>query len=76
MVDLYQLANLQKIYLDRTVVTIDSLSIQRGEFLAIVGPSGAGKSTLLRLLNFLEIGELIEISHGFALITLPRKSWP
>ena len=54
MVDLYQLANLQKIYLDRTVVTIDSLSIQRGEFLAIVGPSGAGKSTLLRLLNFLE----------------------
>ncbi len=54
MADLYQLANLQKIYLDRTVVTIDSLSIQRGEFLAIVGPSGAGKSTLLRLLNFLE----------------------
>jgi tungstate transport system ATP-binding protein len=52
--DLYQLTNLKKNYLDRTVVTIDSLSIQRGEILAIVGPSGAGKSTLLRLLNFLE----------------------
>jgi tungstate transport system ATP-binding protein len=54
MGELYQLTDLKKLYLDRTVVAIDSLAIRRGEVLAIVGPSGAGKSTLLRLLNFLE----------------------
>ena len=51
---LYHIENLQKQYDTRTVLKIDSLSIHRGEIIAIIGPSGAGKSTLLRLLNFLE----------------------
>ena len=31
-----------------------SLTIQKGEVVAIIGPSGSGKSTLLRCINLLE----------------------
>jgi tungstate transport system ATP-binding protein len=51
---IYHLQQLVKNYEGRRVVDVETLSIYRGEILALVGPSGAGKSTLLRLLNFLE----------------------
>lgn len=41
-------------YGPRTVLRVDSLTIDAGARLALVGPNGAGKSTLLRLLAFLE----------------------
>lgn len=51
---LYDLQQVLHQYGARTVLTIDALTIDTGETLALIGPSGAGKSTLLRLLCLLE----------------------
>jgi len=45
---------LQKQFGDATVLDDIELTIEPGEFLAIVGRSGCGKSTLLRLISGLE----------------------
>ena len=45
-----------------------SLSVEKGEVVAIIGPSGSGKTTLLRCLNFLE-----KADNG--LLTLNNKTY-
>jgi NitT/TauT family transport system ATP-binding protein len=50
-----------------------SLSVNEGEFLAIVGPSGCGKSTLLRLLSGLETAEQGEVLLRGQSLTAPRR---
>ncbi|MBQ8881623.1 MAG: amino acid ABC transporter ATP-binding protein [Oscillospiraceae bacterium] len=49
-----QVENLQKRFGNNQVLKGVSLSLEKGQVLAIIGSSGSGKTTLLRCLNFLE----------------------
>jgi polar amino acid transport system ATP-binding protein len=51
---LLEIKNLKKSFDDNVVLKDISLSVERGDVLAIIGPSGSGKSTLLRCITDLE----------------------
>ena len=60
MAKLIELQNVYKIYgegLESEVRALDgvSLTIERGEFTAVVGQSGSGKSTMMNVLGCLDI---------------------
>ena len=46
-----ELKDVTKRFGDFTAIDALNISVQKGEFIAVIGPSGAGKSTFLRLLN-------------------------
>ena len=45
-----EIKGLKKIYGERTVLDIDSLTVKGGEVLALAGANGSGKTTLLKIL--------------------------
>lgn len=67
-----EICNIHKSFGNQEVLKGISLSVDKGDVVAILGPSGSGKTTLLRCINFLETadggsmqfdGETFEFAH-------------
>lgn len=52
--DLYLLKNIKRVFGQREVLSIESLSIEPGLIYGLMGPNGSGKTTLLKILAFLD----------------------
>ncbi|HXV81391.1 MAG TPA: heme ABC transporter ATP-binding protein [Candidatus Binatia bacterium] len=60
-------------YKSKTVLTDVSLSVEKGEMLAILGPNGSGKTTLLRILSGVLAGTGEVKINGKAIRTYSRR---
>ena len=53
-----QLNNIRKVYATKDMETVAlrdiNLTIETGEFVAVMGPSGCGKSTLMNILGMID----------------------
>ena len=72
MVNVVEIENLSKYYENGNVKALDgiNLTIEEGEFVAIMGPSGSGKSTLLNMIGSLDRsdnGKVIVDGHDLLL---------
>ena len=63
---IFELADLSQVYLTRqyrfTALKHINLTVEEGDFVALLGPSGCGKSTLLRIITGLQqptVGKVI-----------------
>ena len=51
---IYEIRSLEHSYGEKTVVSIEHLTVQPGSIVGVIGPNGSGKSSLLRLLGLIE----------------------
>ena len=77
-----QVEGLQKRYGDRTVLDVESLSLESGFSYALVGPNGSGKSTLIRMLSGVEAATAGRVDvkgdatrESLAVGYMPQKSY-
>lgn len=71
---LLETMNLGKAYGPAQILKSVTLSVERGEVLALIGPTGSGKTTLLRLINLLdEPSEGSVIFDGAEITALPER---
>ena len=71
-----EVRNISKAFDGTPVLRDVSLSVEKGDVIAILGPSGSGKTTFLRCLNFLERadgGKLIFDGETFDLHATSKK---
>ena len=71
-----EVKNVQKRFGELQVLKGVSLSVDKGDVIAVLGPSGSGKTTLLRCINFLETadsGAMIFDGETFDLHAAPKK---
>jgi iron complex transport system ATP-binding protein len=58
----------------RPILTVDELTLERGEHVAVLGPNGAGKSTLIRLLTR-DVRPLAHEDGSPAVVLLGQERW-
>ena len=71
---LVDLKNARKSFGENTVLKDISLTVERGEVLAIIGPSGGGKSTLLRCCTLLETLDGGSLTYGDCVVARDEGS--
>ena len=71
-----EIKGLKKIYGDRCVLDIESITINKGECVILKGHNGSGKSTLLKILAGTEKKTDGEISLDGQVYYLPQQSLP
>ena len=55
MADMIEIKHLNKYFGDLHVLKDISLTVEKGEYLAILGPSGSGKSTLMNMIGCMDV---------------------
>lgn len=70
-----EIKGLKKIYGERTVLDIDSLTVKDGEVLALAGANGSGKTTLLKILAGLIKPDEGSLTVPGRVLFMPQQSY-